>query len=79
MEVDRRHELASFLRAKRARVSVEQTPLARGGGGRGGSSETDTPAAEIPAGGAGGLAPQTRAPAGGQPASAGSVGRCQER
>ena len=31
MEVDRRHELASFLRAKRARVSVEQTPLARGG------------------------------------------------
>ena len=31
MEVDRRHELASFLRTKRAQVSVEQTPLAHGG------------------------------------------------
>ena len=31
MEVDRRHELASFLRAKRAQVNVEQTPLPRGG------------------------------------------------
>ena len=31
MEVDRRHELASFLRTKRAQVSVEQTPLVHGG------------------------------------------------
>lgn len=34
MEVDRHHELASFLRAKRAQVNVEQTPLAHGGSRR---------------------------------------------